>query len=302
MTRRTAIPSFRTPAQKQFLLWVIYPLQAFFVYLLFFLYGLLPLETASAVGGWMGRTLGPRLPANRKVLSTIATAFPELSAEAQQALALESWDNLGRVLSEYPHLDKFDDSRVELIGREHLQALNDAARPAILISGHLANWEVMPVHAAKCGLELYLIYRHANNPYVDRLLARARTPMGKHLARKGIEGGRSVHGALRRNQMIGMLVDQRYARGRLIPFFGRPSLTAPAYAELALQYNAPIVLARVERLPRARFRLTIEPPLVLPDIADHQEKIDAILTTVNAKMESWIRERPAQWLWLHRRW
>jgi KDO2-lipid IV(A) lauroyltransferase len=26
------------------------------------------------------------------------------------------------------------------------------------------------------------------------------------------------------------------------------------------------------------------------------------MTEVNALLESWIRERPAQWLWLHRRW
>jgi KDO2-lipid IV(A) lauroyltransferase len=26
------------------------------------------------------------------------------------------------------------------------------------------------------------------------------------------------------------------------------------------------------------------------------------LTQVNAILESWIRDRPEQWLWVHRRW
>ena len=28
----------------------------------------------------------------------------------------------------------------------------------------------------------------------------------------------------------------------------------------------------------------------------------ALMTAINARLESWIRERPDQWLWLHNRW
>jgi KDO2-lipid IV(A) lauroyltransferase len=79
-------------------------------------------------------------------------------------------------------------------------------------------------------------------------------------------------------------------------------MTAPAIAELALRFNVPIVPARVERLDGARFRLTVYEPLALPADRNKDTAVPAILTEINARLEAWIRERPEQWLWLHRRW
>ena len=58
--------------------------------------------------------------------------------------------------------------------------------------------------------------------------------------------------------------------------------------------------ARVERLPGARFRLTVFPPLALPR-SDDGADVAALTTTVTAVIELRIRERPEEWLWIHRR-
>lgn len=292
----------RTPFQRLIKTWISYPLQAALIYALFYFFKALPLDTASALGARLGSLIGPLIGANGKIRRNIALALPELDSEQQNSLIAAMWQNLGRIAGEYAHLDKFDDSRVEIIGGEHLETVKAAHQPAMFIAAHLANWEIVPVVAAKRGLEASLIYRHANNPYVDQLLRRAREPMGKRLARKGVQGARSVHGALRTGQIVGMLVDQKYTRGRSIPFFGRPALTAPAFAELALQYQAPILMIHTERLNGAHFRITVHPPLSIPQGLSHQDTVDAILTHVNAEMERWIRMNPSQWLWLHRRW
>ncbi len=293
----------RRAGQRALKRWVSYPLEALAVYALYGFFWLLPASLASALGGWIGRTIGIRLGATRKARRNLARAMPDLSAAEQTDVLVGMWDNLGRVMGEYPHLSAFDATRVTVEGDEVLRSLAQSGQSALIISGHLANWEILPVTAAKRGLSLQLVYRHANNPYVDRLLSRARTPAGGRLARKGLEGARSVHAALKQGRMVGMLVDQKHNQGKAVPFFGRPAMTAPAVAVLALHHHVPIVMVHIQRRPGACFHLTIHPPLPMPSpTCPHDAAVLDILTRINATLESWIRQNPAQWLWLHRRW
>jgi KDO2-lipid IV(A) lauroyltransferase len=79
-------------------------------------------------------------------------------------------------------------------------------------------------------------------------------------------------------------------------------MTAPALAALALRFDCALLPARVERLQGAHFRLTVFPPLPLPSSGDLHADIQTLMATVNKTLEGWIRDRPEQWLWLHRRW
>jgi KDO2-lipid IV(A) lauroyltransferase len=215
------------------------------------------------------------------------------------------WDNLGRVAAEYPHLRSIrvfePDGRVETRGFENVDRARAAGRRMIFFSGHLANWEIAALAAGQYGIDIAQIYRAANNPRVDRLVARLRGEIGE-LIPKGRVGSRRAVAALRRGGHLSMLVDQKLNDGIAVPFFGRAAMTAPALALLALHYDCDVLPARVERLGGARFRLTIHPPLPLVKSGDHHADVLALMVTVNATLEGWIRERPEQWFWLHRRW
>jgi KDO2-lipid IV(A) lauroyltransferase len=87
-----------------------------------------------------------------------------------------------------------------------------------------------------------------------------------------------------------------------VPFFGRDAMTAPAIAQFAVRLGCVLVPARTERLTGARFRVTVYPPLELPATGDRGADERAIMVAINQIVEGWIRERPEQWLWLHRRW
>ena len=97
-------------------------------------------------------------------------------------------------------------------------------------------------------------------------------------------------------------MDQKLNSGIPVPFFGRDAMTAPAVATFALRYDCPVWPVRVERLAGASFRVTVHPKLAMPEQGTREERIHAITVAINRTLEDWIRERPEQWLWLHRRW
>jgi len=79
-------------------------------------------------------------------------------------------------------------------------------------------------------------------------------------------------------------------------------MTTPLIAQLALRFACPVLPARVERLEGARFRITVSPPLEMPSSGDREADVAACMARVNELIEGWVRARPEQWLWLHRRW
>jgi Kdo2-lipid IVA lauroyltransferase/acyltransferase len=214
-------------------------------------------------------------------------------------------NNLGRVAAEYPHLSKIRvfeaGGRVETRGFEHVDRAVAAGRRIIVFSGHIANWEIAMLAGAQHGISVAQIYRAANNPLLDRMIARYRGDGGE-LIPKGKAAARHAIAALRRGTHLTLLADQKMNDGIPVPFFGRPAMTAPALAVLALRFDCDVLPARVERLNGARFRLTVFPPLPATRTGKPHADAAALMARVNATLEEWIRDRPEQWLWVHRRW
>ncbi len=273
---------------------------------LFALVGLIPRVVASAIGGWIARSIGPRLAITRRARRHLARAMPELSAAQQDQVLRDMWDNLGRVAFEYPHIARIrvyePGSPVEIVGVEHLDAAIALGKPVILFSGHLANWEIGALVVVQRGLHLLQIYRAANNPVVEAMMVDFRKSIGVEAVPKGAKGGRRSATVIKSGGVMGLLVDQKKNDGIPVPFFGRDAWTAPALAKLALRYDAVVIPWRVERLPESTFRLRVLPPLELSHTDDATADVQSAMRQVNALLEDWIRETPGQWFWLHRRW
>ncbi len=267
--------------------------------------GKLPIDRASAVGGAIGRRIGPLLGISKRARINLGRAFPDLADSAIEEIVVGMWDNLGRVVAEYPHLRQIrvfaPDGRVETHGFEHMDRAVAARRRMIIFSGHIANWEIGALAAAQYGAPVTQIYRAANNPLVARLISRFRGDRGEYVP-KGSAGARRAVAALARGEHLTLLADQKLNDGIPAPFFGRAAMTAPALAMLALRFDCDVLPARVERLEGAHFRLTVFPPLPLPRGIGPQAAVAELTAQVNAILESWVRDRPEQWLWVHRRW
>jgi KDO2-lipid IV(A) lauroyltransferase len=267
---------------------------------------LLPVDAASAVGGWLGRLVGPRLGVTKRAQINLQRALPYLGDAEARLVMRGMWDNLGRVIAEYPHLEEFkvygNDGRIEFVGDDILDPVIASGKSAIFISAHYGNWEIATMAATQRGLDVAEVYRAANNPWIDRLIASYRGSVGSELIPKGVVAARRSIAAVRDGRHLALLVDQKMNDGIPVRFFGRDAMTAPAVAQLALRFDCAIMPARVERLTGARFRIVLSPPIPVNKTGDRHADTLAIMTAVNAEIESWIHARPEMWLWLHRRW
>lgn len=273
------------------------------------LFRVLPLAAASGLAGWTARVIGPRLGISRRARRNLRLAMPELNRHEIDVIVSDVWDNLGRLTAELTHLDDLrivDEARqpgdVEVVGSEILAPYVEGGRPALFFAGHFGNWELPPLVAQKFGVRVHVVYRRANNPYVDELIQRLRGDLITANIAKGASGAREIITLLRDNKPVGMLVDQKLNDGIPVPFFGRDAMTAPALAQLALRHDLPVIPTRCERLGGARFRVSYGPPIERPKATDRKEATAEMMATVNGVLEDWIRARPGQWLWLHRRW
>lgn len=287
-------------------LYVVHPLEAAGAFVVYWFLKLVPIDLASALGGWVGRTLGPRLPLSTRAHRNLARAFPDMGDAERRVIVRGMWDNLGRTAAEFPHLSEInvyaEGSRVRTIGGENVDVLREDGRPGFFFSGHIGNWEIVSFGATQRGVPLHRVYRAANNRMVEWLYRRGRAAVEGALIPKGPAGVKPLLRLLREGQHLGMLVDQKMNDGIPVPLFGIDAMTAPAMAELALKYDCPVVGARVIRLRGARFVLEILPPIEMIRTGDHKHDVLVNMTRVNAMIEAWVREHPEQWLWLHNRW
>jgi KDO2-lipid IV(A) lauroyltransferase len=267
-----------------------------------------PVGASNLMGG-LFRTIGPVLPVTRVADANLRAALPELDATTRRRVIRDMWDSLGRTAGEFPHLaDLPKDSKSgpgwEMVDEHLMVEQANQGAPAIFVSGHMDNWEMLPVACAAYGMPFSSVYRPiSNGPINDIVLELRRRAMRRDVPMfpKGGQGARAALAHLRRGGYLGMLVDQKMNDGIEARLFGLPAMTAPAVAALALRFRCPVIPGHVERVGPARFRLIPEPPLPLPNTGDRQADIQQLTQMVNDRLERWIRERPHSWLWLHRR-
>lgn len=260
---------------------------------------LLPLDAASALGGGIARVVGPFSKAHRTARTNLEQALPELGEQQHGKILGDMWENLGRVIGEYPHLSRpIMARRITVEGREHLERVRAEGKAALFVSGHFANWEVIPLTAALCGLPLEVIYREANNPVAEWLSRCIRASYTTGMHGKGRAGAVQAIRTLKEGLPLAMLVDQKQNDGSPLPFFGRIAMTTTAPAQLAIRFGVPMLVAHVVRTDGAHFHVTLEPPVHYDTAADPVEA----MAGVNLLFERWIREHPAQWFWVHKRW
>ena len=270
------------------------------------LFRILGPDTASALGGWIGRNIFCHLPPDRVARANLDAAFPEKTQGERDAIRMAMWDNLGRVVAEYAHLDAFSTTgpgpRIRVVDRARSQALLAEGKGAMFLSGHLANWEMMPAAGNLLGFDGATVVRPPNNPHVAHYLEVQRGLLGPTNQIAKHNAMRRMIAHLRAGKALYMLADQKLNEGVPVTFFGRDAMTTPAPAALALKLGARILVVSNRRLGGARFEVVIHPGPEFTRTGDDAADTLALTAAITARLEEIVRADPGQWLWIHNRW
>ncbi|TIV76129.1 MAG: lipid A biosynthesis lauroyl acyltransferase, partial [Mesorhizobium sp.] len=148
---------------------------------------LLPPDSALNFADRAARRVGPLVGRHRVAVNNLRLAYPQKSDAEIEAIARDMWGNMARLAAEYIFLDALFDfdpdaskpGRVEVRGIEHFVAIAGEKKPHILFTGHLGNFELLPVAAATFGMNITALFRPPNNPYLaDYIHSTRRSSMG----------------------------------------------------------------------------------------------------------------------------
>ena len=260
----------------------------------------------------LGRALGALVAALDSKHVEIARgnlrqSFPDWTEERVDRTARGVWVHFGGVMFDLVRILSKGPQTIEPLvtveGGENAERAHASPNGVVLITGHFGNWEAHGiVHARRFG-SIGVVVRPLDNPTLDKAMKALRESAGNEVIDKEHAMIRSMR-RLKAAQGVAFVVDQNVQEkeGIFVDFFGRPACTTPFAARLAIRTGAMVLPCRCVMTPDLRYRVIYDPPIDPRDYAPDDAGIAALTQQIMRVTETWIRQDPDQWLWMHRRW
>jgi len=285
-------------------------LEAVLVIVLSFPLALLPYKFALKAGKFLGLLLfyvwsGRRRIAVGNIEKSIRSGALAVSGPAEK-VARESFINFGKSIAEVLKIYYgFGNGLIQNIvirGSEHYRKAAAKGRGVIIITGHCGNWELS---ALAFGVKVYpvsVVARAQDNPYINGMLGKIRARYGNSVIYK--KGAlKAILSCLKKEGVVGILMDQAVMQdeGFIINFLGRGAWTTKMPALIARKTGAPVIPVFMNREGTGHI-MTIYPEVALNLEERSESALKEVTQHLSSYVDEFIKEHPAEWLWIHRRW
>ena len=145
-----------------------YFFEALLVYSLFLIIRIFGLNIGRKITYFLFISVGFFFKSKHIVKKNIFYALGKISENQEKEIIRFMWKNYAFTFAEYIflykyRLNKFPSSQIKISGKGILDNLSKSKKPAIFISGHFGNFELMAMELEKNNINLGAIYRPLNN-------------------------------------------------------------------------------------------------------------------------------------------
>ena len=262
-----------------------------------------PEAVVHARGARLGRLAAVVSPGRTQVaVDNLALAFPSMPLSERKALAVRVWEHVGSVMADFLSskgrtLEQLE-ATTRVIGRDVVDDALSRGKGALMISGHLGNWERIAAWLSLSGYPLSIIIRDANQQDVNQLVNSVREATGAKIIARG-KATRAILERLRANEIVAMLSDQNADDG-FVPFFGHTAGVATGAGVLADRTGCAVFSGACMHQGLGQY--TLEFTDHIQPIGENSFKGEAWMRGINLWLEQEITKYPEQWLWIHDRW
>jgi len=262
-----------------------------------------PFSAAPRLGRWLGRALRTGSEKRTRIAAenlsrSRETLLPHLPAEILE----KAFDNLGQGMVELLMTPRLLQSHrleglVRFEKRDVIRRLLDEGRGAILAIAHSGNYELAGIALARSGCPLTSLARPIVNRWMDRYLRRLRTSTGQRILPREAAAPGMVR-VLRRNELLVVQMDlDAKDSGVHVDFMGRPMLALRSPAVLSLRVGSPIVVVDTYRAGGVH-HCAFSDPIYPAPFRGLPDPTSALTQCVMERVESQVRRRPDQWMWM----
>jgi KDO2-lipid IV(A) lauroyltransferase len=178
-----------------------------------------------------------------------------------------------------------------------------AAKAMVIATAHTGNWDVVACASAERRVPLAVITKRLRVAWLDRFWQGERATRGIELLH-GVGVLADAVRCLERGRSVAALIDQAPERTLSVTrtsFLGKLADCDRTPALLSARARVPLALALGYRRPDGTHEIDI--PLVIhPPPRPSRAWVEEATRRLNDELEAFVRARPSQWLWLHRRW
>lgn len=277
-----------------------------FIRLLVFIFSILPFRVLYLFSDFIKWVLKDLIKYRTHVVEDqLRKCFPHMSDQEIENIKDENYRNLADLVVEsikgFSMSEDALKTRWKLINAEKIEAFLKQGRPVIVNTAHYNNFEWGTLaFALQSHYPVKGVYKPLTNHFIENYLKRNRAKTGMELLPMQ-NVGKKISQFKEQASIFIFISDQspsKVEKAHWINFFGHETAFIHGVGQYSSEYNIPVFYCDIQRVKRGYYEATLTELVAEPKLSSAYE----ITRTFATRVEQVIVQKPAPWLWTHKRW